>query len=689
LGQEQTGPGHRRRDSLCAFLALLFAVCLTALDVSAATRSEALRAQGSTLVEIVRTRVVEGASATEIATELHGVIDSEPTGFVSEPRQAIALLLVQGGIDPGAVGVAVRDGFSATRSDVAQMLRRAGVGASDVSRALRDGFASDALSTAQELASLATKRLEIAMALREVFGASATDVIAWLRTLGAGPVDVSRTLRVIFGLGAESTHDLLVAPGMGFDAATIVSLLRPALIGSEKPASFLKYSGFYYRDILAGLTANGVADKTAFGYVGAEFVAEKTAEDGPVVYFHSDESYLPSSAEWFLDRAVLWSSPNPDDKGRRDCGECQSTVTTLDELQDEVARWKALGHVVFWLDRTPDRYGALGTAKAYTHVLRLEQVTDIQYWIFYPYNGPGTVQCRLGEVWEQEEETPPMGEHIGDWESVTLRYRNDTYEIESAFMSSHGDYHRYAPDELQFENGHVVVTPSLNGHANYSPTVDGSQHERKVHYDLLIAHLDIDLLNKIDKLGARWLAWQDAELMAVNGETLYGKKWWEYEGRWGPHFDGELTELSLETVQNLALDCVVPMWVVAAPLISLILPAGPLVVAGGTGAIIAGLVSEGDDWANSLVELDANGPQAPPQKDSGSSRIYVYEECPDERVPSNEEWEQIGICLETFDDVSSPLWALYCTYAIRDLIEDLTAMDACEQLLPAEVASNE
>jgi len=455
---------------------------------------------------------------------------------------------------------------------------------------------------------------------------------------------------------------------------------------NENRPNFLKYAGFHYLDIVDGLVANFTNRKTAYGYVAAEFMAEKNTENGPILEFHQNETYLPSSADWYLDhpdRAVLWSSTNPADEAQRSCSACISTVTTLDALPGVVAKLKTQGHVVFWLDRTL-RYGAVGTAKAYVHVLPLEEVNDIQYWFFYPYNGPGTVRCQFGSLFSAEEQTPPVGEHVSDWESVTLRYRNDTNELESVFMSSHGDYHRYPPEELVFENGHVVVRPSLNGHANYSPTAEGSQNERKLHLSLpmnplfTLGTLDVDLLNKINPTGISWQAWQNTELMAVSGTTLEGKEWWDFEGQWGPYFRNALT---VDTVENVFFGCVVDMWSDYGDTIASLDPVGAITTLTG----LQSFMTPATDWVlDKLLDEDANGPKGPPLKDSASKLEYAYPECPGENPNgdlSDENWEQIGLCLEIIQDQDAPFWGLYCSATILNIIEDLQGQEACEQLL--------
>ena len=61
-----------------------------------------------------------------------------------------------------------------------------------------------------------------------------------------------------------------------------------------------------------------------------------------------------------------------------------------------------------------------------------------------------------------------IGEHVGDWEHVTLRTSNlmESYGA-SIFRSTGGTWVK--PSELEFQNGNKAVTySSLHGHAMYA-----------------------------------------------------------------------------------------------------------------------------------------------------------------------------------------------------------------------------
>ena len=115
----------------------------------------------------------------------------------------------------------------------------------------------------------------------------------------------------------------------------------------------------------------------------------------------------------------------------------------------------------------------LSSTVAYVHAQWKpdDQITDIQFWFFYAYNGPGT--CRIGNLTTGNVVLDPMREHWGDWEYCTLRVDNSTKDLRAIKLSQHGDGEYW--DQSQFQSGQVSFTngqhpniyASKNGHANY------------------------------------------------------------------------------------------------------------------------------------------------------------------------------------------------------------------------------
>ena len=60
---------------------------------------------------------------------------------------------------------------------------------------------------------------------------------------------------------------------------------------------------------------------------------------------------------------------------------------------------------------------------------------EVQYWIWYPYNGPGKYEAGCGAI-DTLHETPTTGRHQGDWEVIALRY-DDLGRLAELYMSAH------------------------------------------------------------------------------------------------------------------------------------------------------------------------------------------------------------------------------------------------------------
>ncbi|CAN6844984.1 unnamed protein product [Brassica oleracea] len=183
----------------------------------------------------------------------------------------------------------------------------------------------------------------------------------------------------------------------------------------------------------------------------------------PLIYLHPDEEYLPSSVNWYFSNGALLykqgqeSNPNP----------IESNGTNLPQGGSNDGS--------YWLDLPIDKKakervkkGDLQNTKAYLHIKPMlgATFTDIAIWLFYPFNGPARAKVKfinlpLGRI----------GEHIGDWEHVTLRISNFTGELWRVFLSQHSGGVWLDACDLEFQGGgsnKPVAYASLHGHAMYA-----------------------------------------------------------------------------------------------------------------------------------------------------------------------------------------------------------------------------
>lgn len=180
----------------------------------------------------------------------------------------------------------------------------------------------------------------------------------------------------------------------------------------------------------------------------------------PLIYLHPDEKYQPSSVTWYFTNGALLYHVGEESKPVP----VNSTGSNLPQGGENDG--------TYWLDLPVDaaekervKKGNLQSAEVYLHVKPMlgGTFTDIATWVFYPFNGPGTarviIDIPLGKI----------GEHIGDWEHLTLRVSNFNGELRRVYLSEHsGGTWVDAPD-LEFDAGsnRAVSYASLNGHALY------------------------------------------------------------------------------------------------------------------------------------------------------------------------------------------------------------------------------
>lgn len=211
---------------------------------------------------------------------------------------------------------------------------------------------------------------------------------------------------------------------------------------------------------------------------------------GPIFQFSVSEIFGPDHPAATLDDPVSkleWCVVNPSYESDYDnfsflvwpenCDVTSSNI--LQQVQD---------HVV-----TDDYYGALGfryyvkllqvlpgdynRAKPLVHVrLRDHAFTEIQYWLWYPFNGPGrahVIVSALGiEVFDDYYQLDEVGRHYGDWENVTLTFLTKTKELKYVEMSRHSTSQLFARYQawyggLGFSDTHPIFYVAKYSHAHY------------------------------------------------------------------------------------------------------------------------------------------------------------------------------------------------------------------------------
>jgi hypothetical protein len=134
--------------------------------------------------------------------------------------------------------------------------------------------------------------------------------------------------------------------------------------------------------------------------------------------------------------------------------------------------------------------GDLTRARPLVHAAPRGPYTEIQFWFFYPFNGPGRTEiCDFFDHCESKQ-LEQAGRHYGDWEMVSLLADNRTRLLVGAGLSQHGGVEWVQSERLEKHTDGVRprVYVARFSHANYRRA--GTHHyEVAVHTDAYKATL--------------------------------------------------------------------------------------------------------------------------------------------------------------------------------------------------------
>ncbi|KAH1150875.1 hypothetical protein GYH30_044745 [Glycine max] len=242
----------------------------------------------------------------------------------------------------------------------------------------------------------------------------------------------------------------------------------------------------------------------------------------PTMCLHPDKEYLPSSVDWFFSNGALLYKKGQESNPVSIAP--NGTNLPQDHNNDGA----------YWLDLPSDaankervKKGDLQSAKSYVHVKPMlgGTFTDIAMWVFYPFNGPSRAKVEFINV-----KLGKIGEHVGDWEHVTLRVSNFNGELWQVYFSQHSKGAWVDSSQIEFQSGggnKPLYYSSLHGHASYP------------HAGLNLQGTDnIGIRNDTAK-GDKMMDMGAFELVSAEylGYAVIEPPWLNYFREWGPKID--------------------------------------------------------------------------------------------------------------------------------------------------------
>ncbi|KAL6252640.1 hypothetical protein RBB50_000359 [Rhinocladiella similis] len=262
----------------------------------------------------------------------------------------------------------------------------------------------------------------------------------------------------------------------------------------------------------------------------------------PILKLHPDEHFLPTSIEDFLTHCTLVDKKSP---------------TKVPSPNVSQLPTKGEDHQFYLELSSGGKPGHLDLAKAYVHALWQpgSPYTDLQFWFFYAYNGPGSLHVS-GLVLDTptssgDIDLAPMGEHVGDWEMAMLRIDNTSHNLNSIWLSQHsrGQFftHDAIPGFFTFEGTRPIIYASRNGHANYAAIGPNKSEYRKI--GGVPVGLDFFIRNDTAGTGKTLDCAKHYELVSADWAGVTAPAWASWPFRWGP--EGTSTHLTSVAVAEI------------------------------------------------------------------------------------------------------------------------------------------
>ncbi|KAK9058543.1 hypothetical protein SSX86_023385 [Deinandra increscens subsp. villosa] len=278
----------------------------------------------------------------------------------------------------------------------------------------------------------------------------------------------------------------------------------------------------------------------------------------PLVYFHPDEECFPSSVSWFFENGAELHQKSG------------QTPTRVINNGDNLPRNGGPDDSFLDLpsgqaNKERVKKGFLSDAVGYVHAkpaLR-GRCTDLAIWLYYPFNAGekfqlGPFVISLGKI----------GQHVSDWEHITLRVDNANGGLKAVYLSQHSKGKWFTPKEFELLNGtsRPIVYASLSAHAHYA-TPSSHIHLagkldprviRMLYNEVMNSSKESNIITGFgirDDTSKSDMAMDLASAFDIvyidNFDVGIELPWLNYTGRWGPKISYNFTNEVKNITQDL------------------------------------------------------------------------------------------------------------------------------------------
>ena len=272
---------------------------------------------------------------------------------------------------------------------------------------------------------------------------------------------------------------------------------------------------------------------------------------GPVMRLHSTERYRMDDPAWVLDSGktcLEWGLVHHEDEyGKFSIeGMRSAAIRSEDDLAgawQQMARDSRVTLPGFrrWLDIDDSLIrGNQSRAKAFVRLLEAanRSYVDLQFWFFYPFNGPGKFHVTIGRWIDDHVRTDTAGRHYGDWEHVTLRLARDPWRLQDVYLSRHSiSKWMGGLSALRFSGSHPIIYIARDSHAHY-PSAGIHYYRRVWHKDFWLGTGNVDLEDWTDD-GAVFDTSLPGHYQIVYTNVadwgLTPPAWYTFDARWGQY----------------------------------------------------------------------------------------------------------------------------------------------------------